>query len=70
MPKRQKGIRRGWTGHRIGESHPRAKLSDHDVRLIRELHEQHGLGYKRLGEKFEAPRSTIADICCYRTRPP
>jgi hypothetical protein len=61
-------VRRSWTGHRIGESHPRARLSDHDVTLIRTLHEEHHLGYATLAAKFEAPKSTIRNVCTYRTR--
>ena len=56
------------TGHRCGESHPRAKLSDDDVRLVRALHDE-GLGYKRIAEKFETSPSTVRDICKLFTRP-
>ena len=61
-------VRRSWTGHRIGESHPRARLSDTDVSLIRTLHEEHQLGYGTLAEKFGVAKSTVQDICTYRTR--
>lgn len=61
-------VRRSWTGHRMGESHPRARLSDHDVELMRRLHEEHGLGYGTLADKFECGASTARDICTYRTR--
>lgn len=60
-------VSRGWTGHRIGESHPRARLSNDDVRLVRALHDE-GLGYKRIADKFESGVSTIRDICTLRTR--
>lgn len=53
---------------RCGETHPRARLSDHDVDLIRELHEEHGLSYSVLAEKFDSSKSAIADICRYRRR--
>ena len=39
-------------GRRIGESHPRAKLTDHEVDLIRELAEQ-GLTHEQIARKFE-----------------
>jgi hypothetical protein len=39
------------------------KLSDDDVRMILELHNYHGLGYKRLAEKFEVSVSCIQKIC-------
>lgn len=61
-------IKRAWTGHRIGDSHPRTKLSDRDVELIRQLHERHGIGYGTIAKKFDTPRSTIATICRYQTR--
>jgi hypothetical protein len=36
--------------------------------MIRTLHEEHALGYGTLAKKWEAPESTIRDICTYRTR--
>jgi len=61
-------VRRAFTGHRVGESHPRADLSSDDIALIRTLHEDHQIGYGTLGKKFEKPRSTIRNICNYTTR--
>ena len=61
-------VRRSFTGHRIGESHPRARLSSDDVTMIRTLHEEHGLGYRTLADKFETPRETIRSICRYESR--
>ena len=55
-------------GSRVGETHHRAKLTDHDVDLIRELREEHKLTYEALAEKFECSKSTIRDICRYRRR--
>lgn len=55
-------------GRRIGESHPRAKLTDRDIDLIRELHEEHGMGYKTIARKFETCHMTIAKICRYEIR--
>lgn len=51
-----------------GENHPKAKLTDHEVELIRQLHESGAMGYKKLARKFEAGKSTIKSICDYRTR--
>lgn len=50
-----------------GERHPKSRLSDEDVRLIRELHEL-GLGYGEIGRKFEVSRYTVRDICRHITR--
>ncbi len=61
-------VRRSFTGHRIGESHPRAQLSREDVKLMRQLHEDHDIGYGTIAKKFECGVSTARDICTYRTR--
>ena len=52
----------------IGQHHPKAKLTDNDVEVIRELHDEGGIGYKQIAEKFEVSKSCIAAICTYRTR--
>lgn len=53
-------------GQRIGEDHPAAKLTDHEVELLRRLHES-GWGYKRLAAKFEIGIRTVRGIVhCYR----
>lgn len=55
-------------GLRVGEDHQRAVLSDRDVALMRDLHENHGWGYKRLSAKFECGRTTVRKICKYQMR--
>lgn len=55
------------TGRRCGETHHRAKLSDHDIDLIRDLHSE-GIGYRRIAEKFEVSHSTVRDIVKCRRR--
>lgn len=40
-------------GRRVGESHPRAKLSDREVEQMFELHEKYGLGYRALARKWD-----------------
>lgn len=47
--------------------HHRAKLTKEEVELIRQLNEEHGIGYKRLAKKFDVGVSTIRDACTYRT---
>jgi DNA-binding Lrp family transcriptional regulator len=54
---------------RSGERHHRAKLSNEDVRLIRELRERYGLPYSKIAEKFECSLWTVRDITKYWTRP-
>lgn len=60
MSKDAKNIRRG-------ENHPKAKLTDHEVELMRQLHEEN-VGYKKLAKIFEVPIGTCRNICKYMTR--
>jgi DNA-binding Lrp family transcriptional regulator len=53
---------------RIGERHPKAKLTDDDVRLMRALREQHKMPYREIAEKFECSIWTARDIVTYATR--
>lgn len=55
-------------GLRIGEDHPNAKLTDAEVELIRSLHEDDGMTYETLAEKFEVSRWAIGRICRYERR--
>jgi predicted DNA-binding protein (UPF0251 family) len=54
-------------GLRIGDDHHNAKLTDAEVEFIRVMHEG-GLSYKKLADKFEVGKSTIADIVKFRRR--
>lgn len=54
-------------GLRVGEDHQHARLTDAECELIRQMHEQ-GMSYKRLADKFEVGKSTIADIVKMRRR--
>ena len=49
-------------GHRVGQSHPNARLSNHDVDLIHELHEAGGLSLAAIGEKFGVTRGAVWKI--------
>lgn len=51
-----------------GETHWKAELTDHEVDLMRGLHEEDGWGYRRLSKTFEVPRETVRSIVNYRTR--
>lgn len=59
-------------GDRLGEDHPRAKLTNADIDLIRELADpQDGanpLSYREIAEKFEVSKGTISDIVSCRRR--
>ena len=65
-----KTIRRNHTGHRVGEDHQHAALTDEQVRAIRAKHKtrKHGFGYGALAKEFGCGESTVRDICTYRTR--
>jgi hypothetical protein len=54
-------------GRRIGESHPRAKLLDHEVDQVLALLEA-GLSYAQVAEKFDVSKSCIAHIATGRRR--
>jgi len=54
-------------GRRIGQDHPKAKLTDHEVEMIRQLHDE-GWGYRRLARVFEVSRTCIAELCRYENR--
>ena len=60
-------IRRNHTGHRVGESHPRAKASDAIVRSARKMHET-GMGYINIRRAIGVNWRTVADWCRYDTR--
>lgn len=55
-------------GRQQGETHSGARLTDHEVELVRHLHEIEGWGYKRIAKKMDSPKRTIRDICKYRYR--
>jgi hypothetical protein len=64
-------MRRNHTGHRVGEFHHRAKLSDADVSEMRRLRESRPYiwSYAALADKFGCGQSTVRDIVKYWTRP-
>ena len=55
---------RGW---RIGETHHNAKLTDHDVELIRLLKEG-GMMIVEIAKKFECSPECISQIVNYKSR--
>lgn len=50
-------------GLRVGQDHQRARLTDRDIELLLDLHENHGWGCKRLAAKFEICHQHAARIC-------
>jgi len=51
----------------FGEANFKAKHSNHDVELWRQLYEE-GLTVPQIAEKFEASQGTIRDVVSFRTR--
>ena len=52
----------GFESRWFGQWHPRAKLTDRDVELVRKLRRE-GMGYAALAEKFDVSRWCIGRIC-------
>ena len=52
---------------KIGQDHHRAKLTDRDVELIRQLHDG-GMTYAEIARKFEVSRSLVGCICRFERR--
>ena len=57
----------GESGHRIGEDHPNAKLSNREVDLVLELREA-GWSYRRISLKMEISKTHVRYICLGRLR--
>ena len=55
-------------GSRIGEGHPRAKLTNRDVERMRFFHEAGGWSVPQICRVFNVPRWTVRDILDYKTR--
>ena len=52
---------------RLGERNGRSVLTDHEVELLRRLHE-HGYSYRTLAVKFEISVGQAFNIATYRQR--
>ena len=55
------------SGHVVGEGHHRSRLSDHEIYLVNELHED-GMSLKLIAEKFDISRGHAHDIVHARRR--
>ena len=56
------------SGHRCGQSHQKAKLTDNQVREMRKQYIPYVVSYKTLANRFGCGESTARDICQYVTR--
>lgn len=59
---------RNHTGHRIGEWHQKAKLTDAQVAAMRADYEAGRGGYQALSKRYGCGISTVRDIVQFRTR--
>lgn len=55
------------SGLRIGEDHPKARYTNHEIELVQQLRDQ-GHSYGEIARKMEMPKSTVQDICNGRRR--
>lgn len=54
-------------GFRFGQDHGRAKLTDHEVELIRQLYDG-GMTQSELVDKFEIAKSHVSRLVNYKQR--
>jgi uncharacterized membrane protein len=60
-------IKRGANGYRIGDSHHRAELTDHEVELARQLREG-GMKLPELARKFGMSKSHMSRLVRFLRR--
>ena len=58
----------GENGRRVGESHHHATIPETTVTQIRDLHEEHGWGYRRIAKHLGLAWYTVAKIAKYQRR--
>ncbi len=63
----QKMVQIGEYGRRVGESHGRAKLSDHEIDLVRQLRED-GMPAAEIAEKFEVGKRYVYKVVNFERR--
>jgi len=51
-----------------GEYHPKAKLTNHEVELMRKMREEEGCSYNFLAKIFEVSKDHVVSLCKYRRR--
>ena len=55
-------------GRRVGQDHPKARLTDSQVEDMRARYEAGGIGYKALARLYGVSRSTARSIVTYERR--
>ncbi|MER1940493.1 hypothetical protein ABS755_07265 [Castellaniella sp. FW104-16D08] len=54
-------------GRRIGEDHPNARYTNHEIDLVLTLRDQ-GASYGEIARKMDMPKATVQAICNGRSR--
>lgn len=54
-------------GRRVGQDHHRAKFTDHEVELMRQMNDN-GMSFYRIARVMECGETTVRDICNHRRR--
>lgn len=62
-----KHVKRNEIGYRIGDSHHNAKLTDHEIELVRQLRAD-GMKLRDLAKKFEVSKGHISKILRHALR--
>lgn len=60
-------VKRNENGYRIGDTHHRAKLTDHEVELIRQLHGE-GMKARDIAKKFGISKGQASKILRHQQR--
>lgn len=68
MPRRLVILAYNEKGFPVGETHYNARISNAMVDLIRERHEDDGLGYRRIAKELGIAYTTVRKICTYDRR--
>lgn len=54
-------------GRRVGQDHHRARFTDHEVELMRQMRDSN-MSFYRIARIMECGESTVRDICNHRRR--
>jgi DNA invertase Pin-like site-specific DNA recombinase len=55
-------------GRRIGSSHHNSTVPDETIDLIREMHEDKHMGYRKIAQELNICRHFVAKVCRYERR--
>ena len=55
-------------GYRIGASHHNARIPDDVIDKIRDMHEDEGIGYRKIAKALGLSKNFVAKVCRYERR--